>query len=137
VKHIPRIVEKIFQEEARGMILIPSSKDCDWFTATAYMAIDWWDLPPYVPLFENTRENPLSPMLFHAYRVALFDAFTALNIFSLHPNNLGSHYPLDSPLLFFIQNHYSLSPETKVQVSSAIESWVDPLNMKNMKKENI
>jgi hypothetical protein len=97
VKHIPRIVEKIFQEEARGMILIPSSKDCDWFTATAYMAIDWWDLPPYVPLFENTRENPLSPMLFHAYRVALFDAFTALNIFSLHPNNLGSHYPLDSP----------------------------------------
>jgi hypothetical protein len=45
--------------------------------------------------------------------------------------------PLTPPLLFFIQNHYSLSPETKVQVSSAIESWVDPLNMKNMKKENI
>ena len=122
VAHLSRIVEKIFREEARGIILIPVWPESDWFIALLYVAIHWWDLPRDTVLFESPRGKPLSPDLFPSFRVILFDAYQSVQTFTDLPHNVEEDFCVETPLLQHIVRSVFPDAETCVQVSSAIES---------------
>jgi len=64
VKHLERIVEKVYRDETKGIILVPRWPDCAWFVSLCYIAVDWWDYPPATALFEDGRGRTLSAGLF-------------------------------------------------------------------------
>ena len=87
----PHIVQKIFQDEARGIILLPLAPHKSWFKALSLIAIHWWDFHRDVSLFEDHRGVILPPRDTEIFRVLFFDAFKVLSgvkhIFSsVHPS---------------------------------------------------
>ena len=128
ILHISRIIEKIFADEARGIILVPYWPEEDWFVSLAYIAIHWWDYPPDTCLFEDPRGEILPPALFPAFRVVLFDAFQALQEFSELPfyeleRNIVEHSILHSIADSLRHSELSdLSHFLSLQICSVIES---------------
>lgn len=121
VKHLEKIVEKIFRDEAKGIILVPRWPDCAWFVALCYIAVDWWDYPLTTELFEDGTGRTLSTGLFPSFRVIIFDALGALAEYPdlPHPNN-GTESKIS--VLRFFTDGIPPTPENRLQVSSAIES---------------
>ena len=59
IKHLSRIVEKIFTDEAKGIIIVPVRYRANWFISLLYIAISWFDLPLNEEVFEDPFGNPL------------------------------------------------------------------------------
>ena len=71
---LARVVEKIYKDEARGLLLIPVRPRQRWFKALAYISFYWYDPPRDVVIFENHKGVPLAPWRSQQFRVVFFDA---------------------------------------------------------------
>ena len=55
------VVDKIFLDEAYGVILVPElGSNEPWFRALEKVAIRWWEVPEDLPLFVNGHGQALS-----------------------------------------------------------------------------
>ena len=48
---LPEVVDKLFEEEASGIIVVPVWPSHEWFHKLSLIAVTWWDLPPGKPVF--------------------------------------------------------------------------------------
>ena len=119
-KLLPRIVEKIFRDEGRGIIIFPIWPDSSWFHALACISFFWWDFPPETSLFEDPKGFPFPPLRDMVWRVAFYDAYQALSVFPKVARTTGRK---TKPLKLSVLEHFkNLSPYNTVQTSSVIES---------------
>ena len=56
---LPRIVEKIYRDGAKGIIIFPVMKNHTWFHALACITFFWWDIPEYKCIFEDPKGTAL------------------------------------------------------------------------------
>jgi len=117
---LPRIVEKIFRDQAQGIILVPVRPECSWFVALQLISFFWWDFPQDSILFENPRSIPFPPSSKDTFRVVFFNAFNALDSLPSTTQPGESRIPADVPLLARVCR--SLSTPDTVFVSGVIES---------------
>lgn len=72
------VLEKILQDEAQGILLVPLWPSRLWFQALSRIAVKWWDLPKKVPIFQTEDGKPLPPRSWTT-RAVVFNAIGALN----------------------------------------------------------
>ena len=73
--HLSRIVEKVFNDEARGVIIVPIRPRADWFVALLYISVHWFDLSPMEEIFEDPSGRTLPLPSGFRFRVIIFDAY--------------------------------------------------------------
>ena len=107
ISHLFRVVQKILDDEARGIIIIPFLPTTPWFHSLSQVAFYWWDLPTTVPLFEEVTGVPLPPSRTVTFRVVFFDALETR------------------------KNETSQDPEVSPQpgFSQEDERWMDPVEV--------
>lgn len=57
LRHMQDVVEHIYRDQARGIILIPVWHRCAWFHALGKIAVNWHDFPPEEVLFQDKQGN--------------------------------------------------------------------------------
>ena len=73
-----QVVDKIVQDQAMGILVMPLWPSEPWFRLLANFAISWWDLPPEVQVFQTTGGSPILPPPWWRTRVVVFNAFDSL-----------------------------------------------------------
>jgi hypothetical protein len=124
-KHLAKIVEKIFRDQARGILLVPLRPKCSSFQALDFIAVSWWDLPKTSILFENPRGIGLLPWKSQQFRVVFFDAFQVSETFSdLMPDGPKGKWKRNSRPHFSISRILTdISERSEIQpLRSVIES---------------
>ena len=81
IRHIHLIAEKIYSDEARGIILIPVRPKSSWFRLLSYITFRWFDFPRDASIFEDTRGRLLPPWVGTQFRLCFSDALRALDGF--------------------------------------------------------
>lgn len=71
------VLDKIIRDESYGILVVPVWTRFDWFTLLGRIAINWWDIPPDEPFFQDENGQPLPPRPNWTVRVVVFDAFGA------------------------------------------------------------
>ena len=66
-------VQKLKFEQGRGIAIVPTCKDRDWWWSLSEVAVDWVDVPAGEPLFVNNRGTVCSSD--REYRIVVIDAF--------------------------------------------------------------
>jgi len=115
ISQITRIIEKIFRDEACGIILVPVWPECKWFVSLNYITVQWWNLPHDKILFEDPKGLPLPSKLFPHFRVVIFDAYECQK--SISEDGITVFHTVNS--LFDHTIHWA---DQSLQVSGAIES---------------
>ena len=67
------VVQKTIMDQARGLMVVPVWKNQPGFWALGGVTIDWWDLPPGIPIYQDNL-GVLYPQRHWTTRVILFDA---------------------------------------------------------------
>ena len=90
-----QVLEKILQDEAQGILLIPVWPSRIWFHALSRIAVKWWDLPRSEPIFMSYNNQRLPPKPWFV-RAVVFNAFNALqrmtspsSWYNPHEDNMG------------------------------------------------
>ena len=68
------VVEKIFIDNAEGIILIPVWKHQTWFGKLAKIAITWWDIPIDQPVLQTPSGAVIPPRKNMSFRAVYFNA---------------------------------------------------------------
>ena len=71
------MVEKIYNDKASGILIIPVWPDRAWFHQLGLVAVTWWDIPPHEPVFMTQGGIVLPQRKLWRTRVVVFDAFGA------------------------------------------------------------
>ena len=71
---LPEVVDKIFEDEASGILIIPVWPSQTWFHLLGSVAVTWWDLPPQQPVFMTKGGTVISPRTSWRTRAVVFDA---------------------------------------------------------------
>ena len=66
-------VEKILLDGAKGILVLPVWKNMPHFCSVGEVAIDWWDCPPEMPLYQGAKPR-------WETHVVSFDALAALDM---------------------------------------------------------
>ena len=72
------VVDKIVLEASHGVMIVPVWTRFDWWALLGHIAVNWWDIPPDAPFFQDENGNMLPPRPGWNIRVVQFDAFGAL-----------------------------------------------------------
>ena len=127
-------VEKIFHDQAMGILLCPVWKSKAWFQALNDIAVKWWDIPPGDGLFQSLSETVLPSKRGWNFRAVVFDAFRTRDDVSMRQLDvvdtfcpLHSNYlvpPVDPPLPWQLRgvDWESLSQPDLVRIASVIAS---------------
>jgi hypothetical protein len=74
-----RVIQKILEEEAQGILIIPYWPRFLWFTVLESIAVKWMDIEHTVPLYRDTHGRLLSQRPGWTSRAVVFNAFGALS----------------------------------------------------------
>ena len=74
-----RVVQKILQDEAQGILIIPCWTRCLWFTVLESIAVKWMDIPQDCVLYQSAHGRPLKQRPGWTTRAVVFYAFQALD----------------------------------------------------------
>ena len=69
-----RVIDKTLLEGARGILLVPVTKEASWYWALGELAVDWWDVPADTPMFADSQGRAVSGEDHRQWRVVLFHA---------------------------------------------------------------
>ena len=69
-----RVIDKILLEGARGILLVPVTKEASWYWALGELAVDWWDVPADTPMFADSQRRAVSGEDHRQWRVVLCHA---------------------------------------------------------------
>ena len=72
---LPAVVEKIFQDQASGIIVVPVWPSQAWFHKLNACAVAWWDLPPDKPIYMTRGGITIQPRRNWRTRAVIFNAF--------------------------------------------------------------
>ena len=128
--HLSRIIEKIMNDEARGVIIVPVRPRADWFIGLLYIAVDWFDLPPGDNIFEDPFEHSLHLTESFPFRVILFDALRIRSSLPAKPYSGFGRDPYVLSALHSVLTETGHDAEQQHLVRSAIESASPHLGLK-------
>ena len=74
---LPEVVDKIFEDEASGILIVPVWPSQAWFHLLGQIAVTWWDLPPSQPIFMTKGGIEMTPRTSWRTRAVVFDAFSS------------------------------------------------------------
>ena len=74
---LQEVVDKIFNDTASGILIVPVWPSKTWFHLLGLIAITWWDLPEDKPIFMTEGGTTLRPSTSWRTRAVIFDAFGA------------------------------------------------------------
>jgi len=77
-KLIPRILEKILEEEAQGILIVPVQPQKVWFHTLSRITTFWWDVSLQESVLTTIEGQTLPPTQQWRVRVVFFNAFQAL-----------------------------------------------------------
>ena len=69
-----RVIDKIILEGARGILLVPVTKEASWYRAIGELAVDWWGVPADTPIFADSQGCAVYGEGHRQWRVVLFHA---------------------------------------------------------------
>ena len=69
-----QVVQKIILAGAKGVAIVPVWKAHSWFWSLGEVTLDWWDLPPEIPVFQDNSGRKFPQRAGWSTRVVPFDA---------------------------------------------------------------
>ena len=82
---LDRVLHKILNEEAQGILIVPCWKRFLWWTILESIALKWMDIPHDVVFYQTAHGKPLPQKASWTSRAVVFNAFGALRRLSNVP----------------------------------------------------
>ena len=80
-----KVIQKILQDEAHGILIIPCWDRCLWFTVLQTITVKWMDIPHNVCFYQSVHGRLLRQRPGWKSRAVVFDAFQVLSRLSISP----------------------------------------------------
>ena len=71
---LSEVVDKVFEDKASGILIVPVWPSQVWFHLLGMIAVSWWDLPPELPIFMTRGGTVITPRRSWRTRAVVFDA---------------------------------------------------------------